>query len=287
MITIKHILITAGGTAEAIDGVRQIRNTSTGSLCVCIYEALAEHAAAETDAAGKSGADFMVHYVVAASAARPEIKERLPVTFYEVTDVKSVKAVLERLLTDQKIDYIIHGMAVSDFSKDYLIEKEELIREITEAVDGAMDDSKSKLNAETLRALIRDVVEHPRRALDSSLKVRSDGELLLCLKRTPKLIELMKKLSPDAFLVGFKLLKGVSEEELVRVAAELSERNGCSLVLANDMNRIQNDRHEGLLLQGRCVVGRYHTKKEIAEGIVRHMLGGDINTAKAYEGGSI
>lgn len=269
MSTIKHILITAGGTVEPIDGVRKISNTSTGSLCACIYQALADYLVAVADTPEHCGCGFQVHYVVSETAVRPEIRKDLPITFYPVTDVKSVEATLCQLMAEHDIGYVIHGMAVSDFTKDYLIEREELVCELTAALERA---NRENLAGDALRALVRAVLEHPERRLDASAKVRSTADLMLSLKRTPKLIEKIKKLNPDAFLVGFKLLKGVPEEELIRAAAELSEKSGCGLVLANDLNSIRNGRHEGLLLKGNNVIGRYHTKKEIASGIVKHML---------------
>ncbi len=267
MSKIEHILITAGGTIEAIDGVRQISNTSTGSLSACIYEALADYCSN-----AKSASEFMVHYVVSEKAMRPDAKENLPVTFYPVTDVKSVEAVLDRLMTEYKIGYVIHGMAVSDFTKDYLIEREALICELADTLKNAFDESPQNLSTENLREQIRVTLNHPKHSLDASAKVASKADLMLSLKRTPKLIEKFKKLNPECFLVGFKLLKGVPEEELVRVASELSDKNGCDLVLANDMNKIHSNRHEGLLIKNHNIVGRYDTKKEIAEGIARHML---------------
>ena len=271
MSTIKHILITAGGTCEAIDGVRQISNTSTGSLCAHIYEALAGFADASSGP-DKSSPEFRVHYVVSEKAMRPAVKESLPVTFYPVTDVKSVEAVLDKLMTEYEIGYVIHGMAVSDFTKDYLIEREVLVCELADTLKNALDENPNSLSGENLRVLIRDTLKQPEHSLDVSTKVASKADLMLSLKRTPKLIEKFKKLNPDCVLVGFKLLKAVSEAELVRVASELSDKNGCDLVLANDMNKIRGDRHEGLLIKSNKVVGRYTTKKEIAEGITRHML---------------
>ena len=268
MSQIEHILITAGGTIEAIDGVRQISNTSTGSLCACIYSALAD-----TCTAAKTDCEFMVHYVVSEKALRPDIKDSLPVTFYPVTDVASVETVIDKLMAEHNISYVIHGMAVSDFAKDYLIERGALIDELSDTLGKALDKSRDKLTGEQLRELIGNTLKCPKRRLDSSVKVSSKVDLMLALKRTPKLIEKFKKLNPECFLVGFKLLKGVSEEELVRVASELSHKNGCDLVLANDMNSIQNGRHEGLLIRDKAVVGRYGTKQDIAGGIVRRMLG--------------
>ncbi len=271
MSKIKHILITAGGTCEAIDGVRQISNTSTGSLCAHIYEALAGFADA-CSGPDKSSPKFRVHYVVSEKALRPAVKESLPVTFYPVTDVKSVEAVLDKLMTDYEIGYVIHGMAVSDFTKDYLIERESLIDELSDTLEKALVENHEKLTGKNIRELIEATLHCPVRKLDVSSKVASKADLVLSLKRTPKLIEKFKKLNPDCFLVGFKLLKGVSEAELVRVASELSDKNGCDLVLANDMTKIRGDRHEGFLIKDRATIGRYTTKKEIAEGITRQML---------------
>ena len=283
MVAIKHILITAGGTVEAIDGVRKISNASTGSLCARIYEALSDHLA--SGSCTHKCSEFNVHYVVSSTALRPDVKANLPISFYPVTDVSSVDSVLEKLMREYRIDYVIHGMAVSDFTKDYLIEREKLICELADTLESAMDESRHNLSGEPLKKLIRDTLEHPAQKLDASSKIKSQADLILSLKRTPKLIEKFKKLNPECFLVGFKLLKNVSEAELIRVASALSEKNGCDLVLANDMNTIKNGRHEGLLLKGNEVVGRYGTKAEIAGGIACHMLG-DVSYAQTHNDGS-
>lgn len=268
---IKHIIITAGGTIESIDAVRQISNTSTGNLCSCIYGALAEYLTAKTiNPEGNSG--FMVHYVVSATSIRPEEKKGLPISFYTVTDVKSVESVLEKLLTEYKIDYVIHGMAVSDFTKGYLIERDTLTAELADALGKIPINDRESFSPENLKKLIGRIIENPAGKLDPSVKVSSQSELLLSLNKTPKLIKKIKELSPKTFLVGFKLLKGVTEEELVRVAARLSEKNGCDFIMANDLNSIQHGRHTGLLVKDGKVIERYDTKKEIAHGIAKHML---------------
>ncbi|NLV86632.1 MAG: hypothetical protein GX025_05370, partial [Clostridiales bacterium] len=147
-----------------------------------------------------------------------------------------------------------------------------------------LNDNEKSLSEEQLKEYIGNVLKNPKRILNASSKVSSKAELMLTLKKTPKLIEKIKKLSPESFLVGFKLLKGVSEEELISVAKELSKNKGCNLVLANDMDKIQNDRHEALLLNEGCVIGRYNTKKEIAKGIVQRMFNG---TSAETETGSM
>ncbi len=90
--------------------------------------------------------------------------------------------------------------------------------------------------------------------------------------KTPKLIGLIKKWDPSVLLVGFKLLRNVSEQELTKVACSLADQNGCDLVLANDLSRITAEGHFGLLICGGAVVGRYATKREIAAGIAGKVL---------------
>lgn len=271
MRAIEHILITAGGTAEAIDGVRQISNTGTGSLAACIYTALSDYLARE-NAYLENGHLFTVHYVASEKAVRPESRANLPIQFYPVTDVSSLEAVLEKLLTEHEISHLIHSMAVSDYTKGFLAEQDALVTDLANTIEQAFDSSEEPPGGERLRAMINNVLSNPNCALDTAAKVRSRSNMILSLKKTPKLIERINKISPKTFLVGFKLLKGVTEEELISTAAELLVKNSCSLVFANDMNNIRNDRHDGFLISASGLIGSYHTKKEIAEGIVENML---------------
>lgn len=270
----KHMVITAGGTVEPIDSVRNIQNTSTGSLCACIYEALA-------DKMDGWGSGFMVHYVVSETAVLPAPHRNLPVTFYPVTDVNSVERVLDGLLSQKDVGYIIHGMAVSDYTKNYLIGEEELASELSKALMQAVESKEFAGSEDKLKKLIQGILKDPGKQMDTSKKVPSKSDLLLSLKKAPKLIGKMKTLSPDAFLVGFKLLKGVTEEELISVASALWEKNGCDLVLANDLDEIDSQRHKGILVQDKTIVGRYETKKEIAEGIAGQIV---HNVLKAGQG---
>ncbi len=271
MRKITHIIITAGGTSEPIDGVRRISNTSTGSLCARIYEALSDRVGAIVRSAGKEP-EYTVHYVVSATAVRPEPRDSLPVLFYPVTDVRSVLKTLEALMTRYPVGYVIHGMAVSDFTKGYLIERDALAGELAGAVETLLKREGERPAPDDLRETIAQVLALPAGALPSEAKVSSRSELVLSLVRTPKIIEMFKRWNPGVFLVGFKLLKGVPEEELVRVAAGLAEKNGCDLVLANDASRIGPDGHFGLLVKNGDVVGRYGTKMEIAGGIAERLL---------------
>jgi len=86
------------------------------------------------------------------------------------------------------------------------------------------------------------------------------------LVRTPKVIEIMRKIMPDAYFVGFKLEAGVTEEELVESAGVLLHKYFLDIVIANDLDRVREKRHEALFVgRENQILNRLNTKKEIAE----------------------
>ena len=69
-------------------------------------------------------------------------------------------------------------------------------------------------------------------------RTKLDSDLLrisLKLTRVPKMINDVKKLQRDTFLVGFKAEANVSKKELIRKAREKMVQSDCDLVIANDI----------------------------------------------------
>lgn len=251
----KHIVITAGGTVEKIDEVRQITNTSTGKLASLICKELLCQLAHE---------DFTIHYIMSKRAVKPELIQD-KVKIYLVEDTQSVIDTIDKIYCQHKVDYFVHSMAVSDFTTAYTVPISLLAKEIVKVI---------KNNPiESVEEKIQDILAHPHSALPRGTKISSKEDIILELKRTPKVISYIKNRDPETFLVGFKLLNGVSEEELKEVACKLEKDNKCNLVLANDMCNINNEKHEAILLQDGCIIDRFYTKDEIAKGIVMRMLG--------------
>lgn len=93
-----RVLITSGGTAEPIDGVRVLTNTSTGATGAL----LAEHFV-------RCGHD--VTLLRARNAARPDVACREE-TFFTFADLD---VALARLLAAEPFDAVIHAAAVSDY----------------------------------------------------------------------------------------------------------------------------------------------------------------------------
>lgn len=103
------ILITSGGTSEAIDRVRSITNHSTGQLGKIIAETFLK-------------AGFEVSLVTTKTAVRPVAQPHL--TIHEITNVASLESTLKGLVQTHNV--LIHSMAVSDYTPVYMTGIEEV-----------------------------------------------------------------------------------------------------------------------------------------------------------------
>ena len=101
-------------------------------------------------------------------------------------------------------------------------------------------------------------------------KISSDeNNLVIILKPTQKIISLIKALSPKTFLVGFKLLDGVSKDELINVARRLRDKNDCDLVIANDLEKIRNGNHTAYIIDKDDNICEANGKDDIAKKLVK------------------
>lgn len=234
------IVITAGGTSERIDDVRTITNSSTGSLGYAIGQAFLQRAktAEHPDAPIEK-----IYYIHGQRARAPEheIVEAIP-----VTGVLDLQEKLTKVLTEDHIDACIHAMAVSDY----------MVHRVT-----------------TLDKLMG--TEDPEHAQDlTGNKISSDiDDLIIHMKRSPKVIGGIRKTSPQTTLIGFKLLSGVPHEELIDVGYRLLQKNDCDFVMANDLQEIGKDYHKGYLIHRDKSYDTMQTNEEIAEMIVLRVLG--------------
>jgi DNA/pantothenate metabolism flavoprotein domain protein len=107
----------------------------------------------------------------------------------------------------------------------------------------------------------------------SGNKISSDiDDLVIHMKRSPKVIGKIKGWSEDSVLVGFKLLSGVPHEELIDVGFRLMEKNGCDFVLANDLREIGSDFHKGYLIHKDRTYDIMETNEEIADMIALRVI---------------
>lgn len=227
-----RILITAGGTVEKIDDVRNIRNTSTGKL-------------GQTIAHVFSSSNVTIDYIYGKDAVMP----LGDVNLYPIESVRDLEKIMTSLLHQHQYDVVIHAMAVSDY-------------EITTVT--TFDDLENRLS----HGNMSEVLDHYGEVLDRNSKIRSGEEnLVVLMKKAPKIISLIKTIQPNTILIGFKLLVGVSVGELMAEGHKLMDRNDCDYVLANDLNGIDGENHIGYLISKSGKVEVFETKEAIANGI--------------------
>ena len=235
----KKIIITSGGTSERIDNVRKITNSSSGKLGMTIANHLLE-----------GNNDIMIYYVCSKNSLRPTDKR---VQVVEIDGTIDLKKTIEDLLTREHIDYFIHSMAVSDYTTDYVTTIDRIKKSISNYSD--LDDAFN--NIEPI----------------GGTKISShEKNLVIVLKPTPKIISIIKEVSPSTYLVGFKLLDKVPKEELIDVAKKLRDKNKCDLVVANDLDSIRNGVHIGFIIDKKDNISEAHGKAEIANKIVEIMI---------------
>ncbi len=180
-----RVIVTAGGTREAIDDVRFLTNVSTGRFG---YElASAFHL---------RGCDVVL-------LAPEEMRDRrwyaLPFDPVPYVGVHDLAERLHAAIAARRPDAILMAAAVSDYV--------------------VADRAPGKLSSEA-------------------------EELTLRLVRAPKILAGLRERCGEAtFLAGFKLLSGVPEEELRRVAEAQTRRDRLDITVANDLARLTPTRH--------------------------------------------
>jgi len=77
----------------------------------------------------------------------------------------------------------------------------------------------------------------PEEQYEYKVPTSTTAELTVKLKPTPKIIDTVKKISPDTFLVAFRAEYNLSDEELVQSAYERLKKAKADLIAANDIGR--------------------------------------------------
>ena len=234
----KKIIITAGGTSERIEKKKKITNSSSGKLGMTI----ANHLLKENN-------DIMIYYVCSKNSLRPTDNR---IQIIEIDGTIDLKNTIEGLLVNENIDYFVHSMAVSDYMTDYVT----TIERMKESIKEHDDIDEAFKNIEVI--------------CGNKLSSYEDN-LVIVLKPTPKIISSIKNLSPSTYLVGFKLLDGVSKEKLIEVAKRLRNKNKCDLVVANDLATIRNGEHIGYIIDRNNEIEEAHGKDDIAKKLVRRV----------------
>ena len=182
-----------------------------------------------------------VTLVTTPKATRPDSHPNLTVILVE--NVASLLKTLEPLVHTH--DVLIHAMAVSDYSPVYMTDFDSV------ATSSNLTEFLHKTNSEN--------------------KISSQDDVqVLFLKKTPKIISLVKNWNPNIRLIGFKLLVDVADEELLETARASLIKNQAELIVANDLTEISNQEHKAYLVGSNTTI-QAHSKKEIAQLLYQQM----------------
>lgn len=253
------VLITAGGTTEKIDNVRSISNSSTGRLGTAIAEAFINSRNLQLEE---------LIYLCGQTAAVPQSDKAHIIRIGGVSELYSQ---IENILTAQKIDVVIHSMAVSDYTVGSVTTKSAVSNAISKFIEN--ENIKNIPDRAELSQRIANAAFETVDEITSRNKISSDLEdLIIVMKKTPKVISMIKKLRPETILVGFKLLSGADFDTLFNVGYNLLKKNNCDLVLANDLSQITNDRHTGYLISADRSYIKCQTRQEIAGAVIEKII---------------
>ena len=192
----KTIIVTSGPTNEKIDDVMQITNMSTGNLGAKIADVLA-----------RRDPKAVIYYISVKLAKKPVSAgdETNPARLIEVASADDMLREMTRLLTENRVDAVIHTAAVGDYKADYAIRGEDLAKEIASAVMTCSADE------EEIAGRVLDVIKNPGTLQDQNSKISSyEPNLIVKLGLTPKIISTIKTTSPDTMLIACKLLNGAA-----------------------------------------------------------------------------
>ena len=241
----KNILITAGGTSEPIDNIKDITNKGTGKLGSLIADEFAKR-----EDAGN------IYYVHGKGAVLPKNERIKCVSVRSTLDVLNA---MTEIIRNDRIDIIIHSMAISDYTTASFTTLEEFL--------GLLAYNKSETIPELAELIEKEDLRKKYTKLPSSME-----NPIIMLKQTPKVLSRLRDLAPEASIVGFKLLDNVTHEELMEVAANQIKKNDTDFCMANDYVTVVSPVHVGFLLDRKGRELKFEGKEAIARGVCEELM---------------
>ena len=107
-------------------------------------------------------------------------------------------------------------------------------------------------------------------------KISSGEDLTLQLKPLPKILNSVKQINPNIFLVGFKAEYNVSEGELISKAHERIKTSGANFIVANDVSvegaGFGSDKNQVVIVDGDTFTVPLTSKTEIGQKIIAKIV---------------
>ena len=207
-----NVLVTAGGTVAPIDDVRQITNASTGRFAAVI----AEEAAAR-------GRGLAPAHPAGTSTVRPPGPLR-----------PRCRRSLRRNSTPDKAS---RRVVASPRSLPSRAARDGDRVRVCRSLEAPL-----KANPIDIAFLAMAVSDYAPLPFAGKLSSGADDLTIRC-RRLPKVIQSVRDWSPSVYLVGFKLLSNVTEDELILEGEKACLANRADLTVANDLQSLAAGKH--------------------------------------------
>ena len=246
----KRVLITGGPTNEYIDEVMKITNMSSGKVAI----ELAEHFIND---------GYETTLLLTKNIKNNILDSLLTCNGFHLVRFETTDELLKAIENESKngtYDVIIHSSAVADYKPEYSFRMEDMAKEISEFI---LDNED--FTSEEIYNNILEILTNPNCKVNDDTKISSvQPNLTVQLGLTPKIISHLRKLFPNAFICGFKLLENVSEDELVDAAVKQIKKCNTNLCFANDLAELRKGDASRLVITAN---GYNNIKVDGAEGI--------------------
>jgi len=136
------------------------------------------------------------------------------------------------------------------------------VQTVTEMFNEVKKQMKKKFDIVILAAAASDYI--PKNQYSKKIK-STKNSLTVELKKAPKIIDYIKKLQKDVFLIGFKAETDISKKELVVRAKQKLRDSKANMIIANDIGEkyFKDTRYNELLIvDSKTVVAIGRNKKE-------------------------
>ena len=136
------------------------------------------------------------------------------------------------------------------------------VQTVTEMFNEVKKQMKKKFDIVILAAAASDYI--PKNQYSKKIK-STKNSLTIELKKAPKIIDYIKKLQKDVFLIGFKAETDISKKELVVRAKQKLRDSKANMIIANDIGKkyFKDTRYNELLIvDSKTVVAIGRNKKE-------------------------
>jgi len=208
------VVVTGGGTIAPIDDVRILTNISSGRFAAAITEACLE-------------CNAVVWHIHTPHALLPFVRSAQ----FEL-DTPDPAAELDRVgRLREKRQSVRDRLHLVPLQFGTVADYQQTLKRVLE---------DRPIDVAFLAMAVSDFEPEPRPG-----KIRSEAaeSLVIECRRTPKVIRSVRDWCPSIYLVGFKLLSGVTPDMLIREADAACRTNRAQLTVANDLELIRHGRH--------------------------------------------